>query len=247
MVNTILARRVNHIVAKGDSPAWPKGSKSRGFSNYRFFTSCRDSICIEDEKLRITFPGSCLLHLQQAGSFQTSYEEPYTHVPSEQWNDKAAVAVLPLLIDTQKGCKILASESDVRDYPAMFFKTDGNNGLASAFPQAPTQWEPQGDRGSKILEECSYIAKTTGTRHLPWRYFVISDDDAAFIENTMTFQLAGENALEDTGWIRPGLASWEWWNGATPYGPAVDFTAGCNTDTYKSSSTSPHTTAFPTS
>ena len=32
MVNTILARMVNHIVAKGDSPAWPKGSKSRGFS-----------------------------------------------------------------------------------------------------------------------------------------------------------------------------------------------------------------------
>ena len=34
MVNTILARRVNHIVAKGDSPAWPKGSKSRGFSTF---------------------------------------------------------------------------------------------------------------------------------------------------------------------------------------------------------------------
>lgn len=33
MVNTILAKRVNHIVAKGDNPAWPKGAKSRGFSN----------------------------------------------------------------------------------------------------------------------------------------------------------------------------------------------------------------------
>ena len=32
MVNTILARRVNHIVAKGGNPVWPKGSKSRGFS-----------------------------------------------------------------------------------------------------------------------------------------------------------------------------------------------------------------------
>ena len=32
MVNAILARRVNHIVAKGDNPVWPKGSKSRGFS-----------------------------------------------------------------------------------------------------------------------------------------------------------------------------------------------------------------------
>ena len=37
MVNTILARRVNHIVAKGDNPAWPKGSKSRGFSTPVYF------------------------------------------------------------------------------------------------------------------------------------------------------------------------------------------------------------------
>ena len=33
MVNAILAKRVNHIVTKGDNPAWPKGSKSRGFSS----------------------------------------------------------------------------------------------------------------------------------------------------------------------------------------------------------------------
>ena len=33
MVNTILAKRINHIVAKGDNPVWPKGSKSHGFSN----------------------------------------------------------------------------------------------------------------------------------------------------------------------------------------------------------------------
>ena len=37
MVNTILAKMVNHIVAKGDSPAWPKGSKSRGFSSVYLF------------------------------------------------------------------------------------------------------------------------------------------------------------------------------------------------------------------
>ena len=32
MVNTILAKRVSHIVAKRDNPVWPKGSKSSGFS-----------------------------------------------------------------------------------------------------------------------------------------------------------------------------------------------------------------------
>ena len=35
MVNTILAKRGNHIVAKGGNPACPKGSKSRGFSILR--------------------------------------------------------------------------------------------------------------------------------------------------------------------------------------------------------------------
>ena len=60
MVNTILAKRINHIVAKGDNPVWPKGSKSRGFSNpfrsqaeklfllniiYRIFTNqCRSPV-----------------------------------------------------------------------------------------------------------------------------------------------------------------------------------------------------------
>ena len=34
MVNAILAKRGNHIVAKGGNPVWPKGSKSRGFSSH---------------------------------------------------------------------------------------------------------------------------------------------------------------------------------------------------------------------
>ena len=33
--NTILAKRVNHILAKRDNSAWPKGSKLSGFSTQR--------------------------------------------------------------------------------------------------------------------------------------------------------------------------------------------------------------------
>ena len=33
--NTILAKGGNHILAKRDNSAWPKGSKLSGFSNYR--------------------------------------------------------------------------------------------------------------------------------------------------------------------------------------------------------------------
>ena len=54
MVNAILAKRVNHIVTKGDNPAWPKGSKSRGFS-IRFISehgpACSGFVC-DNQKLQ---------------------------------------------------------------------------------------------------------------------------------------------------------------------------------------------------
>lgn len=78
----------------------------------------------------------------------------------------------------------------------------------------------------KILKEADYIAQTSGKRNFHWRYFVISTEDSQLIENTMSYRLAEKNILEDTSWIKPGLASWEWWNGATPYGPDVNFVAG---------------------
>ena len=49
----------------------------------------------------------------------------------------------------------------------------------------------------------------------------------------MTYKLADKNQLEDVSWIKPGQVSWEWWNGATPYGQDVTFKAGCNLETYK--------------
>ena len=85
----------------------------------------------------------------------------------------------------------------------------------------------------KILKEANYIAKTAGTRTFPWRYFVITKEDKQLIENTMTLKLAPKNELKEVSWIKPGQASWEWWNGATPYGPDVNFVSGYNLDTYK--------------
>ncbi|MEO6930203.1 MAG: glycoside hydrolase family 97 catalytic domain-containing protein, partial [Chitinophagaceae bacterium] len=53
------------------------------------------------------------------------------------------------------------------------------------------------------------------------------------IENTMTLKLASKSEIADPSWIKPGQASWEWWNGATPYGPDVNFVSGYNLNTYK--------------
>ena len=200
---------------------------------YRFITSQKGDVEVMNEEFAINFPSDYLLHLQQPGSFHTAYEEPYTHVQSNAWKPEERIAVLPVLVDTQKDYKILISESDLADYPCMFLKGTGTNGVISVFPKAPLAFAENSDRSVKITQEADYIAKTKGTRNYPWRYFVISKNDKQLIENTMTYKLAEKNQLQDVSWIKPGQVSWEWWNDASPYGPDVNFVSGYNLDTYK--------------
>lgn len=200
---------------------------------YRFITSLKGDVEVSGEDFAINFPGEYQLHLQQPGGFKTAYEESYSHVQSNAWKPTDKMSVLPVLIDTRKQYKILISESGLADYPCMFLKGTGTNGMISTFPKVPLAFSEDGDRSVKITQEAEYIAKTKGTRNYPWRYFVITKNDGQLIENTMTYKLADKNQLQDVSWIKPGQVSWEWWNDASPYGPDVNFVAGYNLETYK--------------
>ncbi|WP_316836540.1 glycoside hydrolase family 97 protein [Pedobacter nutrimenti] len=200
---------------------------------YRFLTRKKGQIDVINEDFVVNFSEDYLLHVQQPGGFKTSYEEAYSQVNSKDWKATDKMSNLPMLVDTRKAYKILISESDLSDYPGMFLKGTGNNGLLSAFPKVPLEFGEDGDRSQKILKEAGYIAKTTGTRSFPWRYFVITSSDKQLIENTMTFKLASASQIKDPSWIKPGQASWEWWNDAAPYGPDVNFVSGYNLETYK--------------
>ena len=199
---------------------------------YRFITAKKGEIEVLNEDFSVNFPEDYLLHLQQPGSFKTAYEEVYSLTAVKNWKPSDKMAVLPVLVDSKKQYKILISESDLSDYPCLFLKGTGK-GITATFPKTPLEFGPDGDRSLKILKEANYIAKTKGTRSFPWRYFVITKEDKQLIENTMTLKLAPKSELTATAWIKPGQASWEWWNGATPYGPDVNFVSGYNLDTYK--------------
>ncbi|HEY0271611.1 MAG TPA: glycoside hydrolase family 97 protein [Chitinophaga sp.] len=200
---------------------------------YRFITSKKDSIIVRQEEAGIHFPAAYTLHLQQPPGFETSYEELYSHLESTDWKADDRMTNLPLLIDTKQQYKILVSESDLSDYPCLFFKSSGHNGMESTFPKVPLEFKARGDRGITVTKEADYIAKTRGTRTFPWRYFVVTKEDKELLENTMTLKLAAKSELKDPSWVKPGQASWEWWNGACPYGPDVNFVCGCNLATYK--------------
>ena len=200
---------------------------------YRFVTALDGDVEVNHEDISVFFPDETQLVLQQCDRYRTSYEERYTFTKADAWQSFNKMAHLPILAISKQGTKILMSESDLIDYPGVFFRSNDANGFSSVFPRVPAVEKPRNDKSNDILLRERYIAKTAGTRSYPWRYFVITKNDAGLIATTMTCRLAQDCQIEDTSWIQPGQASWEWWNGAVPYGPEVNFNAGRNVDTYK--------------
>ena len=198
---------------------------------YRFITDMEGDVEVLSEECQVNFPANYLAHLSQPDGFKTSYEYPYTHVWTEEYSSKDRMSYLPILIETDQQYKILISEADLHDYPCMFFKSNDRGGLSSTFPLYPLEFGEDGDRSVKILSEANYIAKTTGRRQYPWRFFVISHEDKELVSNEMSYILSSPCVLDDYHWIKPGQVSWEWWHDARLYG--VDFRSGYNMDSYK--------------
>ena len=198
---------------------------------YRFITDKKGDNIVMGEDFVLNFPANYKAHLSQPNGFKTSYEYPYTHVNSEEYKATDRMSYLPILLETDKPYKILMSEADLHDYPCMFLKSTGRNGMQSLFPKVPLEFGEDGDRSLKILKEADYIAKTAGKRSFPWRFMVITKEDKQLLENEMVYNLSTPCVLEDYSWIKPGQVSWEWWHDARLYG--VDFRSGYNMDSYK--------------
>ena len=197
---------------------------------YRFVLNRKGAVDITAEPFTIALPQPFTATISKTGSFNTSYENPYVQVSTADYHAGDEMTYLPVYLQSPKGTKILVSESDVRDYPHTFLKGGDGNVFQAVQPRSPETWEPRGDRSWTITKERDCIARTQGSRTLPWRFFVIGSD-ADIAENQMELVLAGRCELDDTSWIKPGKVNWDWWNHWTVWG--VDFETGINNDTYK--------------
>lgn len=201
---------------------------------YRFIIAEKDSVNIVDETFDLQPSEEMAVHYQPASDWGTDSESPYIHCMLKEWKNDQDMSVLPLVLSSTKDdLHLLISESDLRDYSALFLRGNGTKDcLSGHLVPYYKEWELFFDRGTHIKELAPYAARTVGKRSLPWRYVVISDSKG-ILEQTLTYQLGGKNEIEDTSWIKPGQVSWDWWNHKSIYGPDVNFKTGCNTETYK--------------
>ncbi len=198
---------------------------------YRFETDIKDSITVNKEKCDISLPDNTSGWFAFANRWMNSYEHIYQKEPIEKVNN-SETAQLPLLLDLNGEGKLLITESDLYDYPGLYFTGNSDHQLqAISPPVVKTEQKTRSDRTFQPATVYHYIAHTNGTRTFPWRIFAVADKDDQLLNNQIVYKLAKPTVLENTDWIKPGQVAWDWWNDWNITG--VDFKAGVNTETYK--------------
>lgn len=199
---------------------------------YRFSTKIKDSIIVKKESMHLNFAESDSIYYQKSKTFNSSYETPYQHKAIKDITADG-YCCLPALVEKQNGIKVLVSESDLVDYPGLWLKATESPSFESDHAGYPIEFINEGSPygQGQVAKHADFIAKTNGTRNFPWRVFIISENDADLITNTIIYQLATPLQIDDVSWIKSGIITFDWWGRRNIYG--TDFKAGVNTETAK--------------
>ena len=197
---------------------------------YRFETSLpQNEVKIYDEEAAFNFADNFHAYYPKEDGFFSHNEREFVYLPLKEIPE-ASLASIPTVIDAN-GPKLIIAESDVDDYPGLWFHGNSGNSLFAKFPPYPVREELKGDRNFSVSKGADYIALTKGTRTYPWRIIGVAENDAGLITNQLVYLLAKPSQVSDTSWIKPGKVAWDWYNANNVYG--VNFKSGINTATYK--------------
>jgi alpha-glucosidase len=206
---------------------------------YRIVTRFKDSIIINNEEAIFSFNAGKKILLPIVGArtdvdnFHTSFEELY-QLKNIDSLPSTSFAYSPVLVGTGNEIKIAITESDLEDYPGMFLGGTGANFIKGVFAPYPlqTRLSVGGEFSQEqVIQRASYIAKTKGSRGLPWRVLMIAAEDKDLPGNDIVYRLASPSKVQDASWINPGKGTDEWIIGINLFN--VPFKAGVNTATYK--------------
>ncbi len=206
----------------------------RAYNNgmaYRFKTQFEEEqIKIVSESVHINFSDNHEVFFPEENSFYT-HSERYYKVESFSEIGPERQAVVPTLVNINRGPNVVVTEADLISYPGMFLRGTDNYGFQGAFPNVVTKEDQQTDRDVVPIERANYMAETEGSRTFPWRILIMESRDTGLVDNQLVYLLSKPLQLEDTSWLKPGMVAWDWYNANNIFD--VDFEAGINTETYK--------------
>jgi alpha-glucosidase len=204
---------------------------------YRIGTKFKDSIIIEKENALFEVEANAAIwfaHIdkrQNVDRFHTSFEAIYAKQNLSAIPD-TMLTYAPVTVSLTNGYHLAISDAGLFDYPGMFLQKKGD-GLQGVFaPFATKEKLMEGEFPQYVVtERADYIAKTKGTRMLPWRAVLIAKKDIDLPTNDLLYILGDRSQVDDVSWIKYGKGTDEWITGINLFN--IPFKAGLNTVTYK--------------
>ena len=204
---------------------------------YRIGTRFKDSIVIENEDALFEVDANSSVwfaHMdkrQNVDRFHTSFEAIYKKQSLNAIAD-TMLTYAPVTVSLPNGFHLAISDAGLFDYPGMFLQKKGN-GLQGVFAPFPAKEKlMEGEFPQYVVtERANHIAKTKGTRMLPWRAVLVAKNDIDLPDNDLLWLLGDQSKIQDPSWIKYGKGTDEWITGINLFN--IPFKAGLNTATYK--------------
>ena len=168
---------------------------------------------LEEELTQFVFPGNykCFAGINEntgnkdnplgfIGSQESEYKPTQlADLPTDQ------VRMVPLLVKAPPAW-VAVTESDLYDWAGMWVNRAvgaATNGSITMVTRLAPRHDGQG------------VVKSHVPRQSPWRTLIIARQATKLIESDLVLNLATPCVLADTTWVKPGIASWDWWSQMT--------------------------------
>lgn len=141
-------------------------------------------------------------------NYLSSYESEYVKLATSAFSNQGGVSShfligLPLLIHEPGAAWMALTEADLEGNSGMYVTNPSGNWTGHWFV---SKLAPHSDNPEIAVQG-------TLPHHTAWRVLMVADDPGRLIESNLVYDLNPANRLQDTSWIHPGKASWNWWSG----------------------------------
>lgn len=161
------------------------------------------------ERTEFKISKDAITYSQILPNFRHSYESEYIKLPISAFSHQGSVVNdvligLPLLMEVPGVAWLAINEADLRGYSALYL-TNLSRGWGGHWLEGLLA--PQ-------FEDTSVCV--TGSLPLvsAWRILQVGCEPGKLIESNILTSLNQENVIEETSWIKPGKAAWNWWSGS---------------------------------
>lgn len=175
----------------------------------------QDSFRLKEERTEFRFVENPRLLTLLLPNYTTSHEGEYSLLPLDRTR-KDTLMDIPTLLEFPDKTYMAITEAALLNYAGMYLKP-GDSVLRTSL--------------SPRLDEPEIAVKGRYPHLSPWRVMLVSDRLGALLESNIITSLNEPSRIEDISWIKPGKATFPWWNGSII--PDTSFPMGNNFENNK--------------